>query len=347
MDWMYPYLEPHGLIFKLDNEPLAQIPDDLVQQDHDYWTKKTSPMIGDWLNDDTSLKDVAAFVGRVFLRHDLEGFQGDPIFEKNNYTRFMLSKERLSIADLYAWRAEHSDDMVEKELMQREADFAFRQAWAMCPDSSEVILRYIQFLTDTSRTDDAILVARTCVEFAPHSNLVSDLLKNLEKYKKQSDDWASYQSQVSAMEKEVRTHPSDYTNIFRLAGCYLQMQQTDRAADLWKQTISRPEVPINVLRGAAQFFAQIDDFTSLETVLEKIAVARPNVPEPRYDLARVEMHLGKSEEAIKNLQMAIVLSDQRLKTNPKASNIRDYARTNTIDFNSITNSPQFQKLVGP
>ena len=26
LDWMYPYLEPHGLIMKLNRQPLAQLP---------------------------------------------------------------------------------------------------------------------------------------------------------------------------------------------------------------------------------------------------------------------------------------------------------------------------------
>ena len=28
LDWMYPYLEPHGLIMKLNRQPLAQLPGD-------------------------------------------------------------------------------------------------------------------------------------------------------------------------------------------------------------------------------------------------------------------------------------------------------------------------------
>ncbi len=185
--WMYPYLEPHGLIFKLNHRPLAQIPDNVIQRDHDYWTQITSPMIGGWLNYDTSIKDIAAFVDKVFLQHDFKGFQGDPIFEKNEYTQLMFSKERVSIAGLYAWRAEHSSDTEERKRMRREADFAFKQAWAMDPASSEASIRYIQFLVDTSRTDDAILIARTCLAMAPHNATVSSLLKNLEQYKKQTE----------------------------------------------------------------------------------------------------------------------------------------------------------------
>ena len=37
LDWMYPYLEPHGLIFKINHQPLPGLSDEIVGQDHDYW----------------------------------------------------------------------------------------------------------------------------------------------------------------------------------------------------------------------------------------------------------------------------------------------------------------------
>ena len=32
LDWMYPYLEPHGLIFKINRQPLPGLSDDIVEQ---------------------------------------------------------------------------------------------------------------------------------------------------------------------------------------------------------------------------------------------------------------------------------------------------------------------------
>ena len=39
LDWMYPYLEPHGLILKINRQPLAELSDEIVERDHDYWAK--------------------------------------------------------------------------------------------------------------------------------------------------------------------------------------------------------------------------------------------------------------------------------------------------------------------
>jgi hypothetical protein len=160
LDWMYPQLEPHGLIFKIDRQPMATLPEDVVQADHDYWAKYVQPMIGGWLKDDTSVAEVADFAGKTFGRHDFSGFQGDRRFIENTYAHKTFSKLRSSIAGLYSWRASQAGE-ADKERMVAEADFAYRQAWALCPYSPEAVYRYANFLLTQNRFDDAILVAGT------------------------------------------------------------------------------------------------------------------------------------------------------------------------------------------
>jgi beta-lactamase regulating signal transducer with metallopeptidase domain len=169
LDWMYPNLEPHGLIFKINRQPLTELSETMVQQDRDYWQKLVPGMIGGWLNDDTSVQDVTAFAEKVFLQHNLDGFTGDPRFVQNDYTSRMFSKLRSSIAGLYAWRAEHAASEPEKTRMARAADFAFRQALALCPSSPEAIKRYADFLKSQNRAADARLVTDMAGQFKSKS----------------------------------------------------------------------------------------------------------------------------------------------------------------------------------
>ena len=104
LEWMYPYLEPHGLIMKLNRQPLAQLP------------AETSPRIvitgGSWWpacwatgwTRRRPVSEVAAFVDRVYVHKNLKGFTGDPRFVQNDYAKKIFSKLRSSIAGLYAWR---------------------------------------------------------------------------------------------------------------------------------------------------------------------------------------------------------------------------------------------------
>jgi len=99
LDWMYPYLEPHGLIMKLNRQPLVQLPEETIAMDHDYWRKLVAGMLGDWLGDKTTVREVVEFVDRLYVRHDLKGFTGDPRFIQNEYAKRTFSKLRSSIAE--------------------------------------------------------------------------------------------------------------------------------------------------------------------------------------------------------------------------------------------------------
>ena len=39
LDWMYPHLEPHGLIMKINRHPLPELSDEIIHNDSDYWKK--------------------------------------------------------------------------------------------------------------------------------------------------------------------------------------------------------------------------------------------------------------------------------------------------------------------
>ena len=187
-DWLYPYLEPHGLIFKINHQPLPGLSDEILERDHDYWTKLVQPMIGDWLNDDTPVEQVAAFAKKTFGKQDFTGFTGDPRFIQNAYSHQMFSKLRCSIAGLYAWRMNHATDASEKERMAREADFAFRQAWALCPDSPEAIFRYVNLLMEQKRLADALIVAETAAQMPANQGKdggqIRALAEQLKKFQK-------------------------------------------------------------------------------------------------------------------------------------------------------------------
>jgi beta-lactamase regulating signal transducer with metallopeptidase domain len=186
LDWMYPYLEPHGLIMKINRQPLPEMTDDMVKADHDYWAKCVAPMLGDWLTDDAPVSQVAAFAEKVQLKRNFSGFKGDPQFVQNDCVREMFSKLRTSIAGVYAWRVDHSANSAGKEFMTREADFAFRQAWALCPHSPEAAYRYVNFLSSQNRAADALLIAETTAKFPSQPGFDAGQMQNLVNRLKQS-----------------------------------------------------------------------------------------------------------------------------------------------------------------
>jgi hypothetical protein len=173
---------------KINRQPLSEVSDEIVQRDHDYWTKYIAPMVGDWLNTDTSVEEVAAFAEQVYVKKDFNGFKGDPRFIQSSDSQKMFSKERNSIAGLYAWRAQHATDATEKQRMNDAADFAFRQAWTLCPYSPETVFRYVNLLTSQNRRADALLVAETAAKMpsmqGQDGEQIRNLVEQLQKFQK-------------------------------------------------------------------------------------------------------------------------------------------------------------------
>jgi beta-lactamase regulating signal transducer with metallopeptidase domain len=180
-DWMYPHLEPHGLIMKINRQPLAKLSDEILKRDHNYWARLVAPMMGDWLHDDTTVGEIAAFATRTFGQQNLTGFTGDPRFIQNAYSHRAFSKLRASQGGLYAWRARQTTDASEKQRMNDAADFAFRQAWALCPYSPEAVFRYVRLLMEQNRVADALVVADAASQLPANQGLEGEQMRNLVK----------------------------------------------------------------------------------------------------------------------------------------------------------------------
>jgi beta-lactamase regulating signal transducer with metallopeptidase domain len=189
LEWMYPHLSPNGLIMKINRQPLPRLSEALIQQDHEYWSHYVEAMLGNWLNYDTSIAEIAAFAERIYLNHDLGGFTGDPQFVADTWAQKAFSKLRSSLGGMYAWRITNAKTPEEKQQMTKEADFAFRQAFALCPTSPEALYRYINLLVGSNRVDDARLLAETSLKLDPTNAQVDYLLKTLKNWKPARSDF--------------------------------------------------------------------------------------------------------------------------------------------------------------
>jgi beta-lactamase regulating signal transducer with metallopeptidase domain len=177
LDWMYPHLSPNGPIMKINRQPLSELSEEIVRRDHAYWTRALQPMIGDWLNYDTPVQKVIAFAARARPPKQDQ-------YVRNDAAPKWASKLRSSIAGVYAWRAEHAANETEKAAMAREADFALRQAVAVCPYSPDAVFRYTSSLSAQKRISDAILVAETAAALTPDNVQFLEWLKQLKETEK-------------------------------------------------------------------------------------------------------------------------------------------------------------------
>ncbi len=179
LEWMYPQLSPHGLIMQLHRRALPSLPAEDTQKDHAYWGKLLAAMVGPWLKDNATAKEVCDFSDRIYLQQNYSGFSGDSGFIKNEQARKCFSKLRCAIGSLYAWRAEHAEDLGERNDARQNADLAFRQAFALSPTLPEAIFRYTRFLRNLQRIDEASMFAVTALRLEPDDASLRELVRSL------------------------------------------------------------------------------------------------------------------------------------------------------------------------
>ena len=179
LDWMYPHLSPEGLVFRLNPTPLSALGAETIQKNNDYWRRLAGELVGEWLNEKTSVKDVCEFAEKVFRQKKVSGFRSDAAFLQDREAQECFSKARAAIGGLYVWRANRAKDNDEKARMNRAAEFAYRQAFALCPRSADALVRYGELLKDLKRTDDALLLAKTSLQISPDNPQARSLIRSL------------------------------------------------------------------------------------------------------------------------------------------------------------------------
>lgn len=147
--WMYPYLEPHGIILKLNKEPLPG-PD----QQAEYWKQVVARDRAYW--DDLTTQ-----------------YRNDPKFKRDDVAQKTFSKLRSAIGGVYAYRR-----------MAPEAEYAFQQAITLCPDSPEANYRLAQLYMETARFDDAKALLEGYQKRDPLNAKIAESLKQLDDVRK-------------------------------------------------------------------------------------------------------------------------------------------------------------------
>ena len=232
LDWMYPYETPFGIIMKVNREPQAELSDDVFKIDHEFWTKYSERLCGNWITYDTSVKDIADFVDRTYIHNNYTGYKGDRAFVRDDDAQKAFSKLRSSQAGVYLWRCglpgttpPCPDEYRQKTpaslqaALIKETEFAFKEAFAFCPYSPEAVYRYVNFLLGMAQTeeftghtdeavrhfDDAILVGETCQKLDPYNQQIIDLINTVKSYKGQVTVHTQAVTQMDAMEAMART----------------------------------------------------------------------------------------------------------------------------------------------
>ncbi|HEY5915224.1 MAG TPA: hypothetical protein VJA21_31915, partial [Verrucomicrobiae bacterium] len=332
LDWMYPHLAPYGIIMKLSRNPLPELPEEMVRKDHEFWCQYTERLIGNWIKYDTTVKEITDWVQKIYLRRNSAGFRGDRKFIRDDQAQKSFSKLRSSIGGVYLWRINNAKaGTAEWQRMVREADFTFRQAFALCPYSPEAVFRYVtQFLIPQQRVDDALLIATTCQKLDPFNASVNDLVERLKEFKQQ-------QARLSPgeLEKALAKNPDDWQAAVGLANVYLQSAQTGQALDVLDRVLNNPRAQANALHVLVQAYAALGSASRLQLVTEKLAaMVRKNPGDGLWAAALAEAYRDQQKP-----DLALQALDQALAgTNLEANGAVQVA----AQYNALGNLPKVE-----
>jgi tetratricopeptide (TPR) repeat protein len=346
LDWMFPYLSPFGIIMKINRQPVPEFTQEMINKDHEFWSKYSERFTGNWITYDTPVKDICDFAERVYHRRDYKGFKGSPMFVRDDNAQKSFSKLRSALGGLYMFRYNSAKTQPERDRVLKEAEFAFKQAFSFCPYSPEAVYKYVSLLVNLNKVDDAIRVAQTCIIFDPENPAMQQLLGNLEDIKRGPGGVAAAPAQgnLTAAEAQYRTNPGDLNIAFQLASLYLSMQRTQEAYAVFEQLSSRPDANAQTLLSVANAYSQLNNLNGLEATLGRLAKLMPENPEAWYDLARAQAMLHKNPEALANLRKAVALSNKRKAADPKAKDLAADAQVNQ-SFQVLRGMPEFSKVL--
>lgn len=329
LEWMYPHLTPYGVIMKVNREPLKELSEEVIARDHKFWKEYSKRLTGDFIDYNTSVKEVADFVERTYLRRDFAGFNGDRKFVRDDQAQKAFSKLRSAIAGMYAWRlANARPGSPEQHLMLREAEFAFKQAFAFCPYSPEAVYRYVNLLGQMNRLNDAMLVAQACQKLDPYNAQVEDMVKRLEAARS-----PQVEASLNQLEQAVRQNPTDFQAGLNLASLYLQAGRTSSAVAILDNIRQHPKAEVGAMRALLQAYGSISDTNRLRQTIARLELlAKSGVAPAEAALGASEGYrqLGEQAQVIRLLDQVIASPGADLNVILQAAqqyaNMGDYGR---------------------
>lgn len=286
LDWMFPYLTPFGIIMKINRQPIPEITEEIVQRDHEFWSKYSERLIGNWITYDTSVKEICDFAERTFLRHDFTGFTGDRKFVRDDFAQKAFSKLRSAIGWIYGWRIGYEclpdyrpKTPAEQQRLAREAEFALKQSYAFCPFSPEALHKYITLLLSANRVQDAQLVAETTLKFDPGNPVFLSYANQLRAFSGNQKQVAQVQDQFAQLEKQFRDSPTNLSLGLQLVSTYMQVQRPDAAIPLLDVIRTSSVADVQTLLSVAQSYAQLGQRTQLDATIQRLQKLLPPLRE--------------------------------------------------------------------
>ena len=349
-----------------------RLPEEILVKDREFWNKYSERLIGNWITQETTVKEVCEWARRIYLRRDLTDFEGDPIFVRDNDAQKAFSKLRSAVAALYVWRYGTTSDQALKERYAREADFAFRQAFAFGPINPEVSFKYVNFLSSRGHFEDAKLIAQTLNDTDPNSRaaqiLLPQILLNQERQLVAKRDYtkaAKVALEMAQLDANNPDHlvrhqyyqritqqnhhfisafnntPNNTTNFLRVIQMYGGMRKTNeiiQAIELYSQKSDTNRMSLTAIKNA---YGLIGDWEGKLKVDLQLTKHEPDSYAAWFDLSQTHIRLKQTNESTQAMLKALDLFEN---SETKIPDIISILRTNRL-LKPLREQPEIKNIL--
>jgi tetratricopeptide (TPR) repeat protein len=228
-----------------------------------------------------------------------------------------FSKLRSAIGGLYASRQ-----------MAVEAEYAFKQALQLCPESPEGNFRLAQLYMELGRTDDALTTLEALQKLDPLNDKITGAIDQIKGIKQSRQD-------VPQLEAAYTNNPRDFGLLSQLAQAYMKAGQKDRVVALLGNYLAQKDIPPDAFLQAAQAYWNIGQHESAMSALQTMTERFPQDARGYYFIAMMSAMANNAAAALPMLEKAFAL----------APGLRAQA-ANEQQFSSLRGNPEFQRLIG-
>ena len=267
--WMYPYLELHGLIMKINKEPMPELTKDMIKNDMDFWHWYTKRL----LNNNKFIRDAVARKTFSKLRCAIAGvyaYRG--LFKEAEFAfqqaveLFPISPEaNFRLADLYLKQNRFDDayTVMETNLKQDARNKkikGFMQQITLLKQQNKQIDTLQNLLSNGKATLDTVFELATLYQKTgkeqPFYNLTQQLLRNTnlppQVYIKVAQMYAQYPIKrfdlmAGIFQKYLKVQPADPKAWLELSCIHVALNQQPEAFAALRKAISIGGEPIKEL----------------------------------------------------------------------------------------------------
>ncbi len=329
--WMYPHLSPHGLIMKINREPLPRLPPDTVQDDLDFW---------DW------------YTRRLISTRE---------FRRDVVARKSFSKLRSALAGLYAYRgmlieAEHA--FMEAYLLyplSPEANFRLAEVYMRRRefDKAEAIItafgdqdpaneRVAPFLHQIVTLRQAWARIETVQREAPEGRLDANRALEMLNLYRQVGDMGNFQQLAQGMLANTELPPELHIQLARQFQAANQPRMAVQALDL---AIAR--LPEGVRAAAfieiAQLYGRAQRPDRMRDAMSRYLEREPTDWKAWLDHATLSLQMRDPDTAGSSLQQAVrhgrQEAERTIAANPTLSELYRHVQTQRRQILNLRDRP--------